>query len=158
MKDRPDTSPAWLRPLLVSAGLLAIAVGVAGIFLPLVPTVGPLLFAAWCFARSSERLYHWLLGHPRLGRIIAPFRSGAAMPRRAKAITLGVMAVSFGVSGAFLLRGLVPRLVLATAAVVAFGAVLRIPTEPSPARDERSRVPSPRPPVGGDGDHLGFEP
>jgi len=126
----PVRSRVWLRPLLVAAGLVAVAVGVAGIFLPLVPTVGPLLFAAWCFARSSERLYRWLLGHPRLGRIIAPFRTGAAMPRRAKAATLAVMVVSFGVSGALLLHSLVPRLVLAGAAVVAFTAVLLIPTEP----------------------------
>jgi hypothetical protein len=128
--EAPIRSRIWLRPALVAAGLVAVAVGVAGIFLPLVPTVGPLLFAAWCFARSSERLYRWLLDHPRLGRIIAPFRSGAAMPRRAKAVTLAVMAVSFGVSGALLLHSLVPRLVLAGAAVVAFTAVLLIPTEP----------------------------
>ena len=130
MEAKPPNAPAWQRPLYLVAGLLAVGLGVAGIFLPLVPTVGPLLFAAWCFARSSERLYRWLLGHPRLGRIIAPFRSGAAMPRRTKAVTLAVMVVSFGLSGAFLLHSPVPRLVLAAAAVVAFTAVLLIPTEP----------------------------
>ena len=133
--ETPVRSRVWLRPLLVIAGLAAVGVGVAGIFLPLVPTVGPLLFAAWCFARSSERLYRWLLGHPRLGRIIAPFRSGAVMPLRVKAVVLAVMAVSFGVSGVFLLHGLVPCLVLAGAAVVAFTAVLLIPTEPRKAAE-----------------------
>ncbi|MFH1330192.1 MAG: YbaN family protein [Actinomycetota bacterium] len=130
MEERPPAAPPWLRPLYLAAGLAAVGIGVAGIFLPLVPTVGPLLFAAWCFARSSSRLYRWLLGHPRLGRIIDPFRAGAVMPRRAKIVTLAVMAVSFGFSGAFLLDGLVPRLVLAAAAVVAFTAVLRIPVAP----------------------------
>ncbi|MCU0281479.1 MAG: YbaN family protein [Acidimicrobiia bacterium] len=133
--ETPNRSPVWLRPVLVAAGLGAVAIGVAGIFLPLVPTLGPLLFAAWCFARSSERLYRWLLGHPRLGRIIAPFRSGAVMPLRVKAVVLAVMAVSFGVSGAFLLQGLVPRLVLAGAAVVASAAVLLIPTGPRRAAE-----------------------
>lgn len=130
MEERPAAASPWLRPLYLLAGLLSVGVGVAGIFLPLVPTVGPLLIAAWCFARSSDRLYRWLLGHPRLGRIIAPFRSGAVMPRRVKITTLAVMAVSFGVSGAFLLNGAVPRLILGAAAVLAFTAVLRLPTAP----------------------------
>ena len=128
MEAKPRSAPAWQRPLYLVAGLLAVGLGVAGIFLPLVPTVGPLLFAAWCFARSSDRLYRWLLDHPRLGRIIAPFRSGTAMPRRTKLVVLAVMAASFGASAAFLMHSLVPRLVLAGVAVAAFTAVLLIPT------------------------------
>jgi hypothetical protein len=57
------------------------------------------------------------------------------MPLRVKAIVLAVMGVSFGVSGAFLLDGLVPRLVLVGAAVVASTAVLLIPTAPRGAAE-----------------------
>lgn len=140
MEVSPRRMPAWARPLLVVAGLVAVGVGVVGIFLPLVPTVAPLLLAAWCFARSSDRLYRWLVNHPRLGPIIAPFRSGAAMPRRTKWIVLGVMVLSFGLSGVFLLHSLVARLVLAAAAVVAFTVVLRLPSRAGTIRQENSRA------------------
>jgi len=135
MEAKPPAAPRWLRPVYAAAGLVAIGVGVAGIFLPLVPTVGPLLIAAWCFVRSSDRLYRWLVGHPRLGRIIAPFRSGALMPRRTKAWVVAAMAVSFGISGVFLLDGLVPRVALGAVALVAFAVVLRLPTAVPEAPD-----------------------
>ncbi|MBN2114199.1 MAG: YbaN family protein [Acidimicrobiia bacterium] len=130
MEAKPPAASRWLRPMYAAAGLVAVGVGVAGIFLPLVPTVGPLLIGAWCFARSSDRLYRWLVGHPRLGRIIAPFRSGLVTPRRTKAWVMAAMALSFGISGMFLLNSLVPRLVLGAVALVAFVTVWRIPTAP----------------------------
>jgi uncharacterized membrane protein YbaN (DUF454 family) len=128
MAEKPPAAARLLRPLYVAAGVVCVGVGVIGIFLPLVPTLGPLLLAAWCFARSSERLYRWLVEHPRLGRVIAPYRSGAVLSRRVKVVTLAVMAASFAVSGVFLLRGLVPRVILGAAALVAFAAVLRMPS------------------------------
>ena len=44
-------------------GLLALALAVLGIFLPLLPTTPLVLLAAFAFARSSERLHQWLLDH-----------------------------------------------------------------------------------------------
>jgi uncharacterized membrane protein YbaN (DUF454 family) len=128
--ERPTEirAPVWVRPAYLLAGLLALGLGIVGIFLPLVPTVAPLLLAAWCFSRSSHRLHRWLLNHRRLGPMIAPFQSGGVMPRRAKVITLVVMAATFTATFIWLVRGLAPRLALAAAAVISFAAMLRIPT------------------------------
>lgn len=132
MEEQAETrAPVWVRPLYLLGGFLALGVGIAGIFLPLVPTIAPLLLAAWCFARSSRRLHRWLIDHPRLGPMIAPFRAGGVMPRRPKIIALAMMAAAFAATGIWLLDGLLPRLLLAGGAVVSFAAVLRIPSRPT---------------------------
>lgn len=82
-----------MRSLWLIAGGLALAFGTVGIFLPLLPTVPFLLLAAFCFARGSERLHHWLLSHPVFGPPIENWRDRGAIGRRAKwAATLSVLA------------------------------------------------------------------
>jgi len=79
-----------LRWILLASGLLATALGVLGIFLPVLPTVPFLLLALACFARSSERFYGWLLNHAHFGPIIRPYLDGRGMTSasKVKAITL----------------------------------------------------------------------
>ncbi len=72
----------WLRIL----GVAATGLALAGVALPLVPTVPFALLAAWAFARSSPELEARLLAHPRLGPSIRAWRERRAIPRRAKAL------------------------------------------------------------------------
>ncbi len=118
------------RGVLVTAGLLSVALGVAGIFLPLLPTTPFLLLAAACFVRSSERLYRWLLEHRWLGPYLRNYREHRALPLRAKVVTLLLLWASvawgtFAVLEHWALR--VPML-LVSAGVTVF--VLRLKTLP----------------------------
>jgi len=90
-----------LRVLLTAAGLCCTALGVLGIFLPLLPTVPLLLLAAACFARGSERFHNWLLDHPHLGPMIRGYLDGQGMPLRAKVIAIGLIWVTIPVSVLF---------------------------------------------------------
>ncbi|WP_114390367.1 YbaN family protein [Notoacmeibacter marinus] len=76
------------------AGLLALAFGLVGVVLPLLPTVPFLILAAFCFARSSPRLHDWLVAHPRFGPPIADWRREGAISLRAKRLaTVSIAAV-----------------------------------------------------------------
>lgn len=68
------------------AGVLAVALGILGIFLPLLPTTPFLLLASACFARGSVRLHRWLLGHRVFGKYLANFEAGHGIPLKGKIV------------------------------------------------------------------------
>jgi uncharacterized membrane protein YbaN (DUF454 family) len=86
-----------VRILWLVLGLASLALAVIGIVLPLLPTVPFLLLAAFFFARSSARLYDWLIAHPLFGPPIRDWRAHGAIRRRVKWLaTLSVALVVVG--------------------------------------------------------------
>lgn len=87
-----------MRLLWLILGLISLGLAVIGIVLPLLPTVPFLLLAAFFFARSSERMHHWLLTHQTFGPFINDWnQSGAIRPKAKRLATLSVVVV-LGVS------------------------------------------------------------
>lgn len=87
-------SPRLVRWLLWLLAVTSLALGILGMFLPVLPTVPFVLLSAWAAARSSPRLDHWLVTHPRLGPHIVRWRRGGVVPRRAKWLATGMMTAS----------------------------------------------------------------
>lgn len=71
-------------------GWLSLGLGILGVFLPLLPTTPFLLLSAALFAKSSDKLYNWLINHAVFGKIIRTYREGNPIPLKVKigAITL----------------------------------------------------------------------
>ena len=76
--------------------MLSLVLGVVGIFLPMLPTTPLLLLSAWAFFRSSNRLYGWLMNHPRLGEYIRNFRQHRAIPLRVKIVSVSMVWLTIG--------------------------------------------------------------
>jgi hypothetical protein len=85
------------RPILIATGYVSLGLGIAGIFLPLVPTTPLVLVAAWCFARSSPRLHAALLANKRLGPPLRVWQEERAISRRGKVAALGSLGASLGI-------------------------------------------------------------
>lgn len=90
-----------MRIVLLAVGLLALALGAIGLFLPLLPTVPFLLLSAVCFARASERLHGWLLSHPVFGPPILNWNERGAISRRAKWLASISLFASFALAIGF---------------------------------------------------------
>lgn len=110
---------ATMRGVLFVAGLLFVALGFIGAFLPILPTTPFLILAAACFARSSRRFESWLLDHSRFGPLLRDWRQRGAIPRKAK------FAALVGTSAGFVIFWLGahpgPWLMAAVAALMLFG-------------------------------------
>ena len=115
----------------VSLGGLSLALAVLGAFLPLLPTTPFLLLSAFCFARSSQRLHDWLVGHPRLGPPIENWRREGAISRRAKLLAVIALVAAFLISLA-LGAG---TTILAIQAVVLSLSGIFILTRPTPSHE-----------------------
>lgn len=72
-------------------GSISLGLGIAGIFLPLLPTTPFLLLTAALYFHGSPRMYNWLLNHKYLGPYIRNFREHKAIPLRAKIISITLM-------------------------------------------------------------------
>jgi uncharacterized membrane protein YbaN (DUF454 family) len=109
------------------AGTFFLGLGVAGIFLPLLPATPFLLLASACYLRGSKRLHELLMGHRHLGPYIRTFRDGRGMPRRAKIYTLLLLWGSILFS-AYSVDRVPLRVLLVFIATSATVFILRMPT------------------------------
>lgn len=123
---RPAKGP--VRVLLIAGGSACVALGVLGMFLPVLPTTPFLLLAAACFARASARLHHWLLTNRWCGAYIRNYREGRGVTLRHKSIAIALLWLTIGCTGRFAVsQGWVRLILLAIAAAVTIHLV-RIPT------------------------------
>ena len=91
--------PMWQRLLWLAAGVLSFAAGLAGVFLPLLPTTPFILLAAFCLSRGSSRCERWLLNHRIFGPMVHNWRAHHAIPLRAKQLAWVMMAAGSAWAG-----------------------------------------------------------
>jgi uncharacterized membrane protein YbaN (DUF454 family) len=127
----------WVRLTCLVAGFTALALGLLGVVLPVLPTTPFVLLAAACFAKSSTRFHDWLLSQRIAGPLIREWQEHRAMPRRAKRAAYLLMAASFGTS-MLLIPALWHRILLASVASVLLYFLWRVPVREIDDADRRA--------------------
>ena len=89
------------RKLLLLAGTLCVGLGIVGMFIPILPTTPFFLLAAFCYARSSQRFYYWLITNRWFGINIRNYRAGLGIPLKHKIFTLSLLWLSIGYAAGF---------------------------------------------------------
>lgn len=108
--------------MFAAVGLLSVALGFVGVFVPGMPTTVFVLAASYCFARSSPRLDAWLRRNRWLGPSLQRYRETGGMDVRSKSIALATMWLGLAISWVSL-AGVSPTLQRATLALGVVGTV-----------------------------------
>ena len=72
------------KALYVVLGCIGLGLGALGAALPLLPSFPFLLLAAFCFARSSEKLHHWFVNTKLYKDNLESYVAGKGMTKKTK--------------------------------------------------------------------------
>ncbi|MCH2182710.1 MAG: YbaN family protein [Mariniblastus sp.] len=86
------------RAVLACIGILFVGVAGIGVFLPGIPTVGPLILASLFLTKSSPRLERRLVRNPFFAKYLPYLDGTSEMSTRARLISILLMWTSIGVS------------------------------------------------------------
>lgn len=121
-----------MKILYLVIGLLTLGLGCVGVALPILPTTPFLLVAAFCFAKSSNRLNDWFKSTNLYKTHLDAFAKGQGMRVKTKVRILSMVTLLLGV-GAYCMRqvpyGIVILGVVWVAHIIAFVFVVKTQKE-----------------------------
>ncbi|MDR1169665.1 MAG: YbaN family protein [Prevotellaceae bacterium] len=86
---------------LIVCGSIFLALGILGIFLPLLPTTPFLLLTAACYARSSKKLLKKLLDNRLVGKYITDYQQNKGIRKSIKIYVLSLLWTTITLSAVF---------------------------------------------------------
>ena len=96
------------RITFVGLGCVSLALAVIGVVLPILPTVPFLALAAFCFAKSSDRLNNWLINTKFYQNNLADFKAGKGMTVKTKVRILATVTLVMAIGLiAMLMKGII---------------------------------------------------
>lgn len=96
------------RITFVGLGCVSLALAVIGVVLPILPTVPFLALAAFCFAKSSDRLNNWLINTKFYQNNLADFKAGKGMTVKTKVRILATVTLVMAIGLiAMLIKGII---------------------------------------------------
>ncbi|MBT9144705.1 MAG: Inner membrane protein YbaN [candidate division WS2 bacterium] len=127
-RPRKQKINSLFKILLIIAGTISLLLGIIGIFIPLLPTTPLLLLSAWCYLRSSEKLYLWLMQNRIFGRYILNYQEGKGAPLYFKTFTLIILWGTIIYTAFFVLNHSLLRWLLLIIAISVTVHIYLIPT------------------------------
>ena len=109
--------PILYKYLYLISGILLVAIGVIGIFLPLLPTTIFLILASACFIKGSPKAHEWLRNQKILGAYIKNYQDKTGLTIKAKVFNITFLWIMILSSAYFFTEELFIRLILMAIAI-----------------------------------------
>jgi len=116
------------RAILIIIGTASLAVGIVGVFVPILPTTPFLLLSAACYIRSSKRFHNWLIYNRLFGDYIRNYIDQKGVSLRVKVLTLALLWTTIACSAALATDTLWVRIVLVLIAIGVTAHILSLRT------------------------------
>ena len=101
------------KVIYIIIGCISVGLGATGSVIPVLPTVPFLLLAAYCFARSSERLHNWFTSTKLYKNHLESYVKGEGMTRQTKLRIMITVTLLMSVGFIMMSRVPVGRIILA---------------------------------------------
>ena len=111
-----------VRALYMAGGTFSLALGIIGIFVPGLPTTPFVLLAAALYAKSSEKLYNWLLENKYLGPRIKNYQRQKGVPLKGKYRIITLMLTMVLISSFLIIKVLILQIIILSSGVI--GAIV----------------------------------
>ena len=93
-QHKPSRNP-FVRGVWITVGSIGVLFAIIGIFLPGWPTTSWLVLSAYCYARSSKKMFKWLLTNQLFGAVLLEYyRSGKSLPFHSKVFIGGLICLA----------------------------------------------------------------
>ncbi|MBX2996829.1 MAG: YbaN family protein [Bdellovibrionaceae bacterium] len=83
-----------VRSCILILGILSVALGTVGAFLPVLPTTPFILLAAWCFLKSSKKAHSWIYRQPLFGKMLRDWERDRSIARPTKVLAVSMIILS----------------------------------------------------------------
>jgi uncharacterized membrane protein YbaN (DUF454 family) len=128
------------KVLFILAGSTALALGVLGTVLPVLPTTPLLLLALYCFAKGSERLNQWFQGTSLYKRYLAEYVRTKSLTLKQK-LSVQILAGAMMVISFILIDSLVLRTILALGFIIHnYVFIFRIETRKAQVKNDKDLI------------------
>lgn len=111
----------------MTLGSVLVAVGVVGIFVPLLPSMIFFLMALGCYGKSSPGAYEWMTTNRLFGRHLREYREGKGATIPAKIMSIASIWVGIGLS-VYLIDNIIVTVILGVIAASVSMHLVRLPT------------------------------
>lgn len=116
-KTRSLHLPKVQKYLYLISGILLVAIGIIGIFLPVLPTTIFLILASACFVKSSPKANEWLRNHRILGIYIKNYQEKSGLTIKEKIFNIVFLWIMILASAFFLSDELYIKILLLAIAI-----------------------------------------
>lgn len=82
----------------LTIGIISVILGSIGAFLPVLPTVPFLLLALFCFGKSSDRAYQYIINNKYFGKTLKDYNEGKGITTAVKIKAIIFMTIGIGFS------------------------------------------------------------